>query len=162
MAIEASIPDVIVDVSNEEATADSAPDVREAGVEAEASTIPETGPDGDTGTTDFSLCGRVTSVYDNLGETMVGTTLMVMGTSSGPNPAALTFAWSASPSNAGTFGPPSGAGANPSALFTCLQPGMVTITLTVSDGVVPDAAPSCSDVDHQSLPVVCDPAPDAG
>jgi hypothetical protein len=130
---------------------------------------PDTGSRTDSGAdatgegqVDFSNCGRVTSIFDDIGETTVGLSLTVQGTASGPDPSSLTFAWSANPQGSGTFSPPAGSGVAPSATFTCLQPGMVTVTLTVSDGLVPDAAPNCHDVDHMSLVVVCDPSPDGG
>jgi hypothetical protein len=130
-----------------------------AEAEAEASAILDSGTvaDSESGLVDFANCGRVTSLSDNIGETTVGGSITVQGTASGPDLGALAFVWSASPPSGGTFSPPSGTGTSPSASFTCEAPGTVTITLTVSDGAIPDAAPSCKDVDTMSLVVVCDP-----
>jgi hypothetical protein len=150
-------PEAWADEADIDASTDSAAEAKPE-AEAEASAILDSGmgPDSDS-TIDFANCGRVTSLSDNIGETTVGGSIAVQGTASGPNLAALAFVWSASPPTAGTFSPPSGTGASPSSSFTCEAPGTVTITLTVSDGAIPDAAPSCKDVDTMSLVVVCDP-----
>jgi hypothetical protein len=130
---------------------------------ADAADVPaDADAEASLGMGDFFNCGRITSIFDDIGETAVGLPITVRGTSSGPNPAKLTFAWSVSPSNAGTFSPSTGSGAAPITRFTCGMAGTVTITLTASDGTVPNGAPSCHDVDHMSLVVVCDPVRDAG
>jgi hypothetical protein len=103
----------------------------------------------------FSNCGRVTSLADNIGETTVGDTILVNASATAPNMAALTWAFSATPSD-GTFAPATGAGAAPTSTFTCTAAGTVTITVTVADGTVPPGAPPCSDVDTKSMVVVCD------
>jgi uncharacterized protein YjiK len=86
-------------------------------------------------------------------ETTVGHSVTVSGSAIGPNPAALTYAWSA-PS--GSFDTPAAAQAN----YTCAAAGPVTLTLTASDGAVPDGG-SCTG-NTQSVQVQCDPASDAG
>lgn len=104
---------------------------------------------------DFSNCGRVTSISNSLGEVTVGGSITVNGSSTGPNPGALTWTFAASPAD-GTFAPSTGTGGSPTTAFTCTAPGTVTLSLTVADGTVPSTAPSCSDVDSKSITVVCD------
>jgi hypothetical protein len=103
----------------------------------------------------FSSCGTVTSIADNIGEVVVGSTITVSGTSTGPDPGALTWSFAATPA-LGTFAPSSGSGGSPSTTFTCTSVGTVNIALTVADGTVPAGAPSCSNVDTKSITVVCD------
>jgi hypothetical protein len=103
----------------------------------------------------FSNCGRVTSISDSIGEVLVGQTITISGTSTGPDPGALTWSFTATPAR-GTFSSASGSGGSPSTTFTCTSAGTATIALTVADGTFPAGAPSCGDVDTKSLTVVCD------
>jgi len=86
-------------------------------------------------------------------ETTIGGTVNLSAVATSPNPSATTYAWSA-PS--GTFSSASSA----TTTFTCTSQGPVTLTVTVSDGPVPDGALPCS---YPSTPVVvqCDAAGDA-
>jgi hypothetical protein len=81
-------------------------------------------------------------------ETSVGSSIALTAGASAPNPAALTYAWSA-PS--GTFSAPS----SPTTNFTCTTQGQFTVTLTVGDGTVPDGAPPCPAA-STTVVVTCD------
>ena len=81
-------------------------------------------------------CATWNSVSASPNETTVGNAVAVAVSAAGPNPAGLTYAWSA----------PSGSFDNAAAAaphFTCGAPGAVTLTVTVADGAVPAGA-SCN------------------
>ncbi len=94
-------------------------------------------------------CATSTSASASPGETTVGNSVSVSGSAIGPNPGALSYSWSA-PS--GTFDTPSAQSAN----FTCTAPGMVTLTLTVGDGPVPDGGSCSTALDTTTVTVACD------
>src|SRR5262249_17108694 len=98
---------------------------------------------------DLNICPQVDSVGANPAEALVGTGIRLSGAAhdrdSGPSP--LAYAWSAS---SGVFDNAS----SPNPLFTCSVPGVVNITLTVSDG---DPSPTCAD--NLSVTVTCDTPP---
>jgi hypothetical protein len=93
-------------------------------------------------------CASAGSITAIPAETAVGSSIALAATANGPNPGALTYAWSA-PS--GTFSAPSSATTN----FTCTAPGQFTVTATVGDGSVPDGAPPCTAASVTAL-VTCD------
>ncbi|HVR64537.1 MAG TPA: metallophosphoesterase [Polyangia bacterium] len=98
----------------------------------------------------INICPVADGLGANPAEAFVGTGIRLSGTAhdSDAGPAALTYSWSAT---AGVFD--DRAAQNP--LFTCSTPGMVTITMTVSDG---DPAETCPD--SLSVTVGCTtPAP---
>jgi hypothetical protein len=87
-------------------------------------------------------------------EIVVGNSVTLVGGAIGANAAALGYAWSA-PS--GSFSAPTSASTN----FTCMTAGVVTVTLTVSDGPVPDGG-SCDPLTSTTTAqVICDPPLDA-
>ena len=83
-------------------------------------------------------CASVSSISVSPAETTVGHTAAVSASASGPlgDGGALQYAWTAT---SGSFDTPNAANAN----FTCSAGGAVTLTLTVSDGPVPDGG-SCN------------------
>jgi hypothetical protein len=94
-------------------------------------------------------CGAVGSVAVSPSETTVGNAVALSATATGVDPGSLAYAWSA-PS--GSFSAASSAATN----FTCTAPGLVTITLTVSDGPVP-AGGSCNPLlSTATVQVQCD------
>jgi len=82
-------------------------------------------------------CATWGSISVSPSQTTVGqpVSLAALGTAAA-DPSAITYAWSA-PS--GTFSPPNAQNTT----FTCTTPGVVTLTLTVGDGPVPDGG-SCN------------------
>ncbi|HEY4016199.1 MAG TPA: alkaline phosphatase family protein [Polyangiaceae bacterium] len=94
-------------------------------------------------------CATWNSATASPSETTVGNAVTVSASASGPNPAALTYAWSA-PS--GTFAAPTSA----STQFTCTTPGPVTLTLTVADGPIPAGASCSTSLDTTTVQVTCD------
>src|SRR5579883_890300 len=94
-------------------------------------------------------CAAWNSATASPAETTVGTAVSLAATATGPNPAALTYAWSA-PS--GTFDNPS----SPTPQFTCTVPGTVTVTLNVGDGPVPDGGACNASLASTTLQVTCD------
>jgi hypothetical protein len=101
-------------------------------------------------------CASVSSVTANPAETTVGNSLAVAGSATGPNPSALTYAWSTS---SGSFDTPNAAQAN----FTCATAGVVTLTLTVGDGPVPQGNSCNPGLSGAVIQVQCDSASsDAG
>jgi phospholipase C len=112
------------------------------------STAPEAGSALITGTT-FN-CGTVTSISASPAEVIVGNPIALNSLATGPNPGALTYAWSA-PSGSGSFS--NATAANPT--FTCSAPAApLTLTLTVADGAVPPGAACRSNT--SSIQVTCD------
>jgi hypothetical protein len=93
-------------------------------------------------------CGTANFAAASPSETTVGHSLTLTGSAAGPDPNALTYAWSA-PS--GTFSAPTSATTN----FTCTTPGTVTVTLTVGDGTIPDGG-VCSALNTTTVQVTCD------
>ncbi|MBV9949744.1 MAG: hypothetical protein JOZ69_23080, partial [Myxococcales bacterium] len=72
-------------------------------------------------------CATVTFVSATPTETTVGSSVSLVSTAAGPNPRDISFSWSA-PS--GSFDSRD----SPSPNFTCTAPGVVTLTLVVTDG----------------------------
>jgi uncharacterized protein YjiK len=100
-------------------------------------------------------CATVSALSVSPSETTVGHSVAVSGTATGGNPAAFTYAWSA-PS--GSFDTPTAASAN----YTCAAAGPVTLTLTVTDGPVPDGGACDATLATQTVQVQCDIAPGDG
>lgn len=100
-------------------------------------------------------CASVLSVTANPAETTLGRPLVVSGTVTGPNTGGLTYTWSAS---SGSFDTPTAAEAN----FTCTVAGPSTLTLTATDGPVPEGGPCNPALGTMSIQVQCDPDADAG
>ncbi len=96
-------------------------------------------------------CASVSSISVSPAEVNVGSSAAVAATATGPlgDGGALTYAWSA-PS--GTFDTPNAASAN----FTCSAGGPVTLTLTVSDGPVPDGGSCNPALSTETVSVQCD------
>jgi hypothetical protein len=94
-------------------------------------------------------CGVANGIATNPSEVMVGHSLLLTGTGSGPNQAAVTYQWSA-PS--GTFDTPTASSAN----FTCTTAGTVTVTLTVADGPVPDGGSCDPTLSQMTTTIQCD------
>ncbi len=112
-----------------------------------------TTPAGDAGSafvngTTFN-CAAWSSATASPAETTVGTSVSLAASAVGPNPAALSYAWSA-PS--GTIDTPNA----PNAHFTCTGPGPVTVTLSVGDGPVPDGGVCNSTLATTTIQVTCD------
>jgi hypothetical protein len=98
-------------------------------------------------------CGTAESISASPSEAIVGHSVALIGAAHGPDSAHLAYAWSA-PS--GTFSAPNAASTN----FTCTAPGVVTVTLTASDGPIPSGG-SCDPTQaSKTIPITCD-APDA-
>ena len=94
-------------------------------------------------------CATWTSLSATPSETTVGTSVSIGALATGPNPGALTYAWSA----------PSGSFSNAasgSTSFTCTAPGPVTLTVTASDGPVPAGSACNPALSTSSLTVQCD------
>ncbi len=101
-------------------------------------------------------CASVGSLTANPAETSVGASVAVSGSATGPNAGTLTYAWTAS---GGSFDTPTAAQAN----FTCTAPGVVTLTLSVGDGPVPDGGSCNPGLSATTIQVQCDGASsDAG
>jgi phospholipase C len=94
-------------------------------------------------------CATANSITANPAETTVGNAIALSAAATGPAPSALTFTWSA-PS--GSFDTPNAAQAN----FTCTAPGPVAVTLTVSDGAVPDGSTCDASLATATTTVTCD------
>src|SRR5580704_218294 len=96
-------------------------------------------------------CASVSSISVSPAEVNVGSSAAVTAMATGPlgEGGALTYAWSA-PS--GTFDTPNAASAN----FTCSAAGPVTLTLTVSDGPVPDGGSCNPALSTETVSVQCD------
>jgi hypothetical protein len=100
------------------------------------------------------ICATVTSVSASPAEVNVGHSIALTSTASGPNPGSVTYLWSASPPS-GSFDSQTAQDPN----FTCGATGPVTLTLTVSDGSVPEGGVCNSTLDTSSVQVMCDAAP---
>ncbi len=94
-------------------------------------------------------CGIATGVSASPSETTVGNSVSLTGVGKGVDPGSVAFAWSAT---SGTFSAPGSAATN----FTCTAPGPVTVTLTVSDGAVPDGGSCNAGTSTMTTQVNCD------
>lgn len=94
-------------------------------------------------------CGQVTSISASPAEVIVGNPVALNASATGPAPSVLTYAWTA-PAGSGSFSNP----ALPNPSFTCATAGAVTLTLNVSDGVIPDGG-ACT-TSSSSIQVQCD------
>jgi hypothetical protein len=93
-------------------------------------------------------CATVTAVSASPSEVLEGYPMGLTASAAGPNPSTLTYQWSA-PS--GSFDTPN----SPTANYTCATAGgMVPVTVTVSDGTVPDGG-SCPAA-STTVQVTCD------
>ncbi len=110
-------------------------------------TAPEAGSVIVTGST--YDCATANSVSASPAETTVGHSVAVAASATGPNPSGLTYSWSA-PS--GSFDTPTAQTAN----FTCAVAGPVTLTVTVSDGPIPDGGACSAALATATLAVTCD------
>jgi hypothetical protein len=95
-------------------------------------------------------CGVVNGIAASPSETTLGASVSLQGTAVGADPGRLTYAWSA-PS--GTFSAPTAAATS----FTCTAPGPVSVTLTVSDGPVPDGGTCNPALSSSTVTITCDP-----
>jgi hypothetical protein len=117
-------------------------------------------PGADAGSAAFSgqpfNCATANGIAASPSEATVGSSVALTATpASAPNPAAVTYAWSA-PN--GTFSAASGQ----STSFTCTTPGPVTITLTVGDGPLPSGASCDPTASTATIQVQCDAPLDGG
>jgi hypothetical protein len=107
--------------------------------------VDATGPTGDAACTTCGAaptCPAWTAFNFPQGlEGNVGDALTLMVDAMGDDPAALTYAWTAS-NPIGTFGANVPSGASDTISFTCTAPGMTTLTLTI--GPIPGDAATCS------------------
>jgi hypothetical protein len=96
-------------------------------------------------------CASVSSLSASPAETNVGSSVALSGSATGPgvDAGSITYAWTA-PS--GTFDTPTAASAN----FTCAVAGPVAVTLTVSDGPVPDGGACNPALSTQTVQIQCD------
>jgi hypothetical protein len=92
-------------------------------------------------------CAGGAAVSVTPSEVAVGSSIALGASATAVNQSAITYAWSA-PS--GTFSAPNSANTS----FTCTTPGIVTVTLTVGDGPVPDGS-VCSNT-TTAVQVTCD------
>jgi phospholipase C len=93
-------------------------------------------------------CATVQSLSAVPTEVIVGNPVSVTATATGPNPAALTYAWTA-PS--GSFSAPGSQTSN----FTCSVAGSIPLTVTVTDGAVPSGS-TCPTSTTSTVNVQCD------
>jgi hypothetical protein len=96
-------------------------------------------------------CASVSSISVSPAETTVGHTAAVSATAIGPlgDGGTLQYAWTAT---SGSFDTPNAASAN----FTCSAGGAATLTLTVSDGPVPDGGSCNPALMTETVQVQCD------
>ncbi|HEX3772103.1 MAG TPA: hypothetical protein VHV30_14605 [Polyangiaceae bacterium] len=94
-------------------------------------------------------CGTVVSMSASPADVSVGGSIQLAGTGTGPDTSGLAYAWSAS---SGTLSAPTSATTD----FTCTQAGTVTITLTVTDGPIPDGGACDPSLETQTVNVTCD------
>lgn len=90
----------------------------------------------------FNNCPHLTSYTGSPIAVSVGGNITVSAVASDVDGDALSYLWTSGP--AGTFTNP----ASPSTTFTCTAEGVVTLTVTVSDGMCPDSA---------AIPITCVP-----
>jgi hypothetical protein len=101
-------------------------------------------------------CGTANGVSATPSETTLGNSVSLTATAAGMNPAALAYRWSAA---SGTFSAQNAASTN----FTCTSPGAVVVTVTVSDGAIPDGGTCNAASSTSSVVVQCDSlGPDGG
>jgi hypothetical protein len=100
-------------------------------------------------------CATAGGISASPGEAAVGNSVALSATAIAPDPAGVTYLWSA-PS--GTFSAPT----SPTTGFTCTVPGPVTVTLSASDGPVPDGGSCDPSLSSASLQVLCDAPLDGG
>jgi hypothetical protein len=93
-------------------------------------------------------CAALASVTAMPLETTVGNSVALTATATGPNTGGLTYAWSAT---GGAFSAPNSAATT----FTCAVRGPVTVTVSVSDGAVPEGG-ACPAVNTATVQVQCD------
>jgi hypothetical protein len=96
-------------------------------------------------------CAAVASVTANPTEVTVGSSVTVSAKANGPDPASLSYSWTAS---SGSFDNPSSATAH----FTCATQGVASLTLVAADGPVPSGASCSPALNTKALAVRCDPA----
>ncbi len=95
----------------------------------------------------FNVCPVVDGIMASPAEVLVGSTIALAASAhdSDAAPSALSYSWTAS---AGTFDDATLA----APVFTCTAPGVVTVSVAVSDG---DPAPTCTD--QASATITCTP-----
>jgi hypothetical protein len=94
-------------------------------------------------------CASVTAVTANPVEVTVGSSIAVSASAVGPDASALNYTWTAS---SGSFDTPG----SPEASFTCTSSGIVTLTVTVSDGAVPEGDLCNPALSSTTIQVQCD------
>lgn len=100
-------------------------------------------------------CATASGVSVSPSETTIGNSVGLTATAVAPNLPGVTYAWSA-PS--GSFSSSSAATTS----FTCATPGTVPVTVTVSDGTVPDGGSCNPALASATVQVQCDSPLDAG
>jgi hypothetical protein len=96
-------------------------------------------------------CATLSFVTVLPAEVTVGHSVALNASATGLNPAALTYAWSAS-APGGMFSAPNSA----STTFTCTAAGTVPVTLRVSDGPLPDGGACDPAKTSATVSVTCD------
>jgi hypothetical protein len=94
-------------------------------------------------------CGTANFVSAVPSEATVGNSVLLTGGGTAPNPASITYAWSA-PS--GSFDTPNAASTH----FRCTSAGAVTVTFTVGDGAAVDAGTCDPTLSSRTAQIVCD------
>jgi hypothetical protein len=118
---------------------------------------------------DPSNCGVPTSLTAgaNGTETVVGESLVLTATATGPNPSALGYTWTmsnpigtfgATANGVGSQGQDEAVGPSDPMQFMCTAPGTTTITVVVDDGPV-DGGACPANLATMSTTVTCDAAP---
>ncbi len=100
-------------------------------------------------------CATVTGISVSPTETALRTSVDVSASATGPDPTALTYAWSAS---SGIFDNAAAAETK----FTCTAVGPVTLTIAVTDTPQLDFNPCDPALDVESTVIECSPPPDNG
>ncbi len=100
-------------------------------------------------------CATASGVSVSPSATTVGRSVALAATAVAPNLSGVAYAWSA-PS--GSFSSASTATTS----FTCTTPGTVPVTVTVSDGTVPEGGSCNPALASATVPVQCDSPLDAG
>jgi hypothetical protein len=116
---------------------------------------PKEGGSAMVSATTFS-CASVDYISANPAETTTGHSVALSSSATATTPSMLTYSWTAAPGSAGSFDTPKAASAN----FTCTSatPVSVAITLTVSDGTVPEGGAPCNSVlASETINIQCDP-----
>jgi hypothetical protein len=94
-------------------------------------------------------CAAWEAVAASPSEATLGNSVALTVTATAANPGAITYAWSAP---TGVFSSPSSS----STSFTCTTPGMVLVTLALSDGPVPEGGVCNPELSTASIQVTCD------